>query len=523
MKDAGKSEIYSVLKTKLADIKKITIDKIRVSNISTGKDKLKNLKKLTINKKIFNKEMLNKEMFKKKIFNENVFNIRTGIIALAAVLFLTFSLFQYKKGIDHEIATRAFNVKLGDVEIGVVRDKQEAIDLYNSIQKNLAKEQGLDVVIKEKLSFEDLHAESEELTSKSIMEKNIRTNITFNVVAYAINVDGKDFSCLGSEILAKEVLEEIKAPYIQMAKQSGSKVEDIKIVENVKIVKKEVHPSKVDSFDKALGLLQKGTDEERTHIVEKGENYWTIAQKYNISVDDLERANPTKNPILIHPGDEINLVVPKSFLTVATYEEKVYTEDIQFETEYEYSDSMYKDQKSIKKKGVTGKNEVVVKIEKHNGIEIAKEILKETILSQPIAQVVVKGTKNPPPKQGTGSFIMPTRGTLSSRFGKRWGKMHEGVDLAARTGTAINAADGGTVIFAGKNGNYGYMIDIDHGGGLVTRYAHCSKLYVSKGDKVYKGQTIAAVGNTGRSTGPHLHFEVRKNGTPQNPYSYIGK
>lgn len=506
MKSSDENEKNSLLNIKLESIKKFIITKtsqIKSDNTNVVKDKIIKLKKLRFNRKIF--------------------NIRTGIITVAAILFLTFSLVQYKRGIDHEIATRAFNVKLGNVEIGIVRDKDSAIDIYNSIQKDLSKEHALDVVIKEKLSFEEAHAENEEIASKATIEKKIRTNLTFNVVGYAINIDGKDFSYLGSEVFAKKILNQIKEPYIEIAKQDGSKVEQIKIVENVKIVKREVPISKIESFDKVLSRLQKGTDEEKVHVVEKGENYWTIAQKYNISVDDLQKANPEKKSELIHPGDELSLVVPKPFLTVATYEEKTYTEDIAFETEYEYSDSMYKDEKSVKKKGVVGKNEIVAKIEKHNGIEIAKEILKETILSQPIAQIVVKGTKNPPPKQGTGSFIMPTRGSLSSRFGRRWGKTHEGIDLAARTGTAIKAADGGTVTFSGKKGNYGYMVEINHGGGFVTRYAHCSKLYVKKGDKVYKGQKIAAVGNTGRSTGSHLHFEVRKNGVPQNPYNYIGK
>jgi len=491
------------LNNKLKQLKNTLTEKaskVKAINIS---DKVKELKKIKLNKEIF--------------------NVRTGIIAVVAILFLAFSLFVYRKGVDHEIATRAFNVKLGNIELGIVRDKQDVLDLYDSINKDLAREQGLDVVINEKLSFEEVHAEDEELIDKSELKEKIQSNITFNVVAYAININGEDFSYLGSEMLAKEVLEGIKKPYIEAAKKEGTKLEEVKIVEDVKIIKREVEPSKIEKFDKVLELLQKGTDEERVHVVQKGENYWTIAKKYGISTDDLEKANPGKDPELIYPGEELSLVVPKPFLTVATYEEKTYTESIKYETEYEYSDNMYKDQQTVKKKGVEGKAEIVAKVEKHNGIEIAKEIIKETILSQPVTQIILKGTKEPPPKQGTGSFIMPTRGTLTSRFGTRWGRTHTGIDLAARTGTAIYAADGGTVIFAGKNGSYGLVVDIDHGGGFVTRYAHCSKLYVKQGDKVYKGQQIAAVGSTGRSTGPHLHFEVRKNGVPQDPYKYLGK
>ncbi|SCG84471.1 putative metalloprotease yebA [Proteiniborus sp. DW1] len=509
MKGSKENRTKSLLNIKLTQIKKFITEKassVKKINIEIPKDKFKRFKNLK--------------------FDKNILNARTGIIAVVAILFLTFSVvkfYQYQKEVEHEIATRAFNVKLGNIDIGVVRDKQDVLDIYDSIHKSLVKEQGLDVVIKEKLSFEEVHAENEELTNKTSIKNKIKSNITFNVVAYAININGEDFSYLKSESIAKEIIEEIKKPYLQIAEQEGSKIEEIKIVEDVKIVEREVPVSKIEDPDKVLELLQKGTDEEKIHVVEKGENYWTIAKKYNISVKELEMANPGKNSELVHPGDELSLIVPKPFLTVATYEEKTYTENIKFETQYEYSDNMYKDQQSVKKKGVEGKSEIVAKVEKHNGIEVAKEIIKETILSQPVAQIVIKGTKNPPPKQGTGSFQMPTRGTLTSRFGSRWGRAHTGIDLAARTGTAIYAADGGTVTFSGSNGSYGYMVEIDHGGGFTTRYAHCSKIYVKKGEKVYKGQHIAAVGNTGRSTGPHLHFEVRKNGVAQDPYKYLGK
>jgi murein DD-endopeptidase MepM/ murein hydrolase activator NlpD len=99
--------------------------------------------------------------------------------------------------------------------------------------------------------------------------------------------------------------------------------------------------------------------------------------------------------------------------------------------------------------------------------------------------------------------------------------MHYGMDMACKSGTRIGAADGGTVTFAGYKTSFGYVVEIDHGGNLSTLYAHCSKLHVKRGDKVYQGQHIADVGSTGRSTGPHLHFEVHKNGVPQNPRNYI--
>lgn len=99
--------------------------------------------------------------------------------------------------------------------------------------------------------------------------------------------------------------------------------------------------------------------------------------------------------------------------------------------------------------------------------------------------------------------------------------MHYGIDIAAPAGTAIKAADGGKVTYAGWKGSYGYLVEIDHENGYVTRYAHCSKIEVKVGSRVYKGQIIARVGSTGRSTGSHLHFEVLKNGVHVNPYGYV--
>jgi lysostaphin len=99
--------------------------------------------------------------------------------------------------------------------------------------------------------------------------------------------------------------------------------------------------------------------------------------------------------------------------------------------------------------------------------------------------------------------------------------MHDGIDFIADYGSPIVAAAGGVVIFAGFHPQYGYMVDIDHGNDLVTRYAHTSKIMVREGDLVQRGRKIAEVGSTGRSTGPHLHFEVRFRGAAQNPAKFL--
>lgn len=149
--------------------------------------------------------------------------------------------------------------------------------------------------------------------------------------------------------------------------------------------------------------------------------------------------------------------------------------------------------------------------------------------SQRIAAMLRRMTASRPntPRRGTGRFVWPVNAVTTSNFGYRhhpiFGRQifHSGMDLGAASGTPIYAADSGTVIEAGWGSGYGKMVIIDHGGGLATLYGHCSALYVSSGQTVTKGQKIAAVGSTGYSTGPHLHFEVRQNGNPVDPRGWL--
>ncbi len=151
--------------------------------------------------------------------------------------------------------------------------------------------------------------------------------------------------------------------------------------------------------------------------------------------------------------------------------------------------------------------------------------LGQKIIMPDVAKVTPVPTKKTLSRGGslpTFEGALPVIGRISSTFGPRWGKEHGGIDIAAPTGTDVYAFMGGKVTFSGWNdGGYGNLVIMDHGNGLQSYYAHNSKLLVKKGENISKGTQIADVGSTGRSTGPHSHFEVRKNGTPVNPYNYI--
>ena len=122
------------------------------------------------------------------------------------------------------------------------------------------------------------------------------------------------------------------------------------------------------------------------------------------------------------------------------------------------------------------------------------------------------------------SLIKPISGIITSRFAESSrirSSRHTGLDISASTGTPIKAAASGTVTFSGRKGSYGNLIVISHGNGVQTYYGHCSALHASAGQQVSQGQTIAAVGSTGNSTGPHLHLEIRVNGVAYNPQNYL--
>lgn len=213
-------------------------------------------------------------------------------------------------------------------------------------------------------------------------------------------------------------------------------------------------------------------------------------------------------------------LVSEGILNVKSTINTTYVLTADFETIEEDDETLIKGNRKIVSDGEVGEYSVDAIIEYNNGVQVGKSILSETLLKEAVNEIVKVGTKEIP-NMGTGSYIMPTNGRISSNFGSRWGRMHNGIDIATSIGTPIKASDTGIVIFSGYKDSYGNLVKIDHKNGYVTYYAHCSELLVSEGEAVTQGQIIAKVGNTGNSTGPHCHFEIQKDGVPLNPMSFL--
>ena len=243
------------------------------------------------------------------------------------------------------------------------------------------------------------------------------------------------------------------------------------------------------------------------------------------NVIDLEALLGDQLQPPLEAGLTITIEQSCPLLVVSTVEEMNLTREILPDLETQEDDTMFQGQQRIIQEGEAGQSSVLSRVVKRCGVPVASNDLSAVTLSEATPLIVGTGTKAMPELPDGCLFLWPVQGPITSEFGYRFifgeNNFHRGLDIAAAAGTAINAAADGTVIFSGEKGTYGNLVILSHGNGFLTYYAHCSKLLVQVGDSVTQGQPIAAVGSTGRSTGPHCHFEVRYQNNPIDPLFYL--
>lgn len=277
----------------------------------------------------------------------------------------------------------------------------------------------------------------------------------------------------------------------------------------------------MSDINAAVLRLNGGEKQENVYTVEDGDTVWDIASKFDSSVDEILALNNMGEEDILNIGDEILVSAYVPAVNVTTTQVVSRTVEIPYETKTVQDNSQYNTWSEITVAGVSGSAQVTEEIVKVNGKVSQTNELSREVISEPVTQVRTVGTKEPPKGIGTGKFITPARGYISSRYGSRGRGFHTGLDIAGSYGSAVCAADDGKVIFVGWSGGYGNLVKIDHQNGYVTYYAHNSGFAVKVGQTVEKGQTIAYMGSTGNSTGNHCHFEILKNGSTVNPENYI--
>ena len=283
-----------------------------------------------------------------------------------------------------------------------------------------------------------------------------------------------------------------------------------------------IQPSvgKILGREEALLSIQGGMN-SAPYIVKDAQSVKDICTEFNMTQQEYQALNVSGGTTLV-PGQFVVVKTAQTpLIKVKNILVKTETKEIPYSTQTLSDSTLLKGTSVTKQAGVNGVQTRTTTITYIDGVEVDNKATDFVTTKEPVAKIIRKGTKPPADAASAPKFRWPVSGPISSPFGTRWGKKHEGLDIAVPTGTNVKAAAAGTVLRAFNNGDYGLFVEIDHGNGWITRYGHNSKLLVKAGDKISAGQVIALSGSTGHSTGPHCHFEIRKNGVPKDPLLYL--
>lgn len=354
------------------------------------------------------------------------------------------------------------------------------------------------------------------------------------VDAYDFIVDGEVKYTIPSDQYddLELLMKKYKMDFLSVSNISNSaKILSVEFKQDIQVVERKVEEEELDSIDDIALEFQKNEEEAIYHTIVENDNLWDIGVTYGMNLAKIVEYNPflgarEEKDYMIWPKEVLLMKPANPVYDVVVKLQNTALEPVPFETIKIEDKNLFTSQRIILKEGIEGEKNVVYDIVMENGYATSIEAIQETILKEPVSAEVKVGTKRTL-SYGGGNNYGVTTGRLTSGYGYRTHPIsgvktfHNGIDIAAPTGTGVYSYASGTVISVSQNNTLGKYIAIDHGNGLVTRYLHLSKFNVEKGDKVSTGDRIGSVGNTGYSTGSHLHFEVLKNGSYQNPWNYI--
>ncbi|MGE5422705.1 MAG: peptidoglycan DD-metalloendopeptidase family protein [Ignavibacteriales bacterium] len=436
-------------------------------------------------------------------------------IAILVVLGLVISLVVYGG------KTSAYAVKLNDKQILIAKDEDAVKKLINKMEAAETKRIGHKVALAEDITYKRVLVEENEIANQAEIPKLLEKTLKMKTTAVCIKVNSTPVVYVASQSVAKKLLADLKKQNAECG--DNERIKSVKFLEKIAISTADVPSTEVTSYKEAMNMLRTGDKSPVYYTVKQGDSLWWIARKNDMHVVDLMAAN-NLNSDKLDLDQKLVIATSKPYVNVMATIEGNKKEAIPFETKV-IIDKSKQYGVSEKQKGHDGERKIAYEISMRNGNFVERKVISQKIITEPVAQILVRGKRanamvaSRGKSRFSGSFLWPAIGHITSYFGSRHG--HTGIDIDGDTGDPIQAAQAGVVIFAGRSGGYGNQIIIDHGNGVKTRYAHCSKLLVSKGQRVTKGQTIAKVGSTGHSTGSHLHFEVINGGALNNPLSYL--
>lgn len=412
-------------------------------------------------------------------------------------------------------------------KIGIVESVDQGQKIVNDILIKRGQSIGNVAKTHDLIEYETVRVKKVELLDVMSINNELQKVLTSYIDGYALEIAGTQIAILPTQDDVQTLLKSYQDFYTKPS--DNNEVISVEFSESIGVKPVEVQPDQVKPLDQALKELTDGKITTTEYTVQENDSWWLIARKNDMKTVEVLAGNPgMTEDSKLQLGQKINIVSVTPYLTVMSKGILTSTETIAYDIVTTTDTKLASGKTVIKEQGSDGSKVVTYSYLQKNGQTISKEVVEEKVVKQPVNQVVSKGPSavSIASTVSRGSNISigiawPLRGPTNSPYGYRWGSLHTGIDIGGSKGTPYYAAAEGKVISAGWGGGYGYMILIDHGNGVQTRYAHSSKLLVSVGQQVKQGQNIGLVGSTGNSTGSHLHFEVIINGSPVNPSKYL--
>ncbi|MDD4169761.1 MAG: M23 family metallopeptidase [Desulfotomaculaceae bacterium] len=400
--------------------------------------------------------------------------------------------------------------------IAVVDNEKNAKRTLGELVKFKSDQVNRNVYIGEKFSYKGVRVKKDEILEQEVLKRILEGTLSFNTEVAAIAVNGEPKIFLKQNDDAQKLLDWLESVY------SGEPGEQVEFKEKVELITSPASIDELIDIEAAKELVLYGTSKSRQYTVKEGDTFWDIAAAFKIDLEQLQSFNPNLDFESLSTGQVLRISQGAPLINVIATRQVTVDEEIPFKVEIKEDDSLFSGEKKVIREGVPGQRIVTYRITRENGLETGREVCEQNIICEPLDEIMVKGSQTMlASRGGTARLNWPCAGSVSSSFGMRGGRMHQGIDLSAGYGSPITSSAGGTIIFAGWEGGYGKMVEVSHGGGLVTRYAHLSSTSVSTGQHVDRGQLLGLAGATGRATGPHLHFEVIINGQQRNPINYL--
>ena len=464
-----------------------------------------------------------------------------------------------------ESIEEVYNVYLDGKLVGAVKSKSSLEKYIDKEQQELKDEFGVDkVYIPNGIDIEKCVTHNAKILSEKEIYEKIKENKSFTIKGYVVSIKSDDDKEIKVNVLKKNMFDkavnkvlkafvsskeisDYKNDTQKAIETTGSLIENIEIEEKITITEAylstdEVIFTDVDTLTKYLLFGSLDKDEEYT--VKPGDTIETVAFNNKLGVEEFLIVNPefTSSNNLLSVGQKVSIALIDPIFSIVVEKHIVEDMDKPFNTVEKEDSSIYSGQTKVQTEGVVGTQRVTEKIKYVNGEAQPAVITNVTTIKEPIDKVVLKGTKSygsnytggGTPAVTTGSWGWPTISPyiITSYYGFRWGRLHAGIDISGcGFGSPIYSIGEGTVSAVTNNcadrgyygsscgGGYGNAVRVKYSGGMEVIYSHImgSNIRVSVGQHVSKGQVVGYMGNSGSSTGTHLHFQVNVNGSSVNP------